>query len=76
MRLEQRERSNQSRIRTVYDFTMGLLWTVVGLFLLFYRQLGFEPDFDHLVASIFGGTCVFYGVFRLWRGYKRIKENR
>lgn len=76
MRLEQRDRKNQRSIRAVYDFTMGLLWSLVGLFLLFYRTLGFEPDFDHLVAALFGGTCIFYGVFRLWRGYKRLKENQ
>lgn len=74
MGLEQRERNNQSRIRAVYDFTMGVLWTVVGLFLLLYRQLGYEPDFDHLVAAIFGVTCMAYGIFRLWRGTKRKKE--
>jgi hypothetical protein len=75
MSLEQREQKNQHNIKIVYDFTMALLWTILGLFLLLYRYLGFEPDYDPFLASMFGGVCVVYGAFRLWRGIKRKKEN-
>lgn len=74
MSLEQREKNSQRNIRMVYDFTMGVLWSAVGLFLLLYRYFGFEPDYDQLTASIFGGSCLMYGAFRFWRVYKRNKE--
>lgn len=75
MSLEQKERNNQRNIRMIYDFTMGFLWSAIGLFLLLYRYLGFEPDYDPLMASIFGGSCLAYGAFRFWRVYKRKQEN-
>ena len=73
MNLEQRERRNQSNIRAIYDFTMGVLWTSAGLFLLLYRVMGFDFDFDPLLTKIFGGTCVLYGLFRFYRGIKSRK---
>ena len=75
MSLEQREQKSQRNIRMVYDFTMGFLWTTLGLFLLTYHYLGFEPDYDPFLASLFGGICIIYGAFRFWRVYKRKKEN-
>jgi hypothetical protein len=67
---EQRQNKNQANIRSVYDFTMGILWSLIGLLLIFYKKLGFNFDFDPLVAGIFGGACIMYGLFRVWRGYK------
>jgi hypothetical protein len=70
MSLEQQERQNQARIRAVYDITKGLLWTVLGAFLLLYRQLGFDFEFDRGLVTIFAICCVGYGLFRGWRGVK------
>ena len=70
MNAEDKDKRYQPGIRSVYDFTMGVLWTAVGLFLLFYEKLGFTPDFDRTLAAIFGGTCLLYGSFRFYRGYK------
>ena len=67
---EQQQQKNQSRIRAIYAFTMGILLTLLGLLLIFYRKLGFEFDIDPLYAGIFGGVCILYGMFRVWRGYK------
>lgn len=75
MSLEQREQKNQRNIRMIYDFTMGVLWTGLGFFLLLYKYLGFTPDYDELLANLFGGICIMYGGFRFWRVYKRKKEN-
>ena len=70
----QNEHRARTTIRSVYDLTMGILWSAVGLFLVFYRQLGYTPDFDPLVATIFGVACVCYGVFRFWRVYHSKKQ--
>jgi hypothetical protein len=67
---EQKQQRNRANIRLVYDFTMGILWSLIGLFLLLYRKLGFNLDFDPLISGLFGGACILYGLFRVWRGYK------
>jgi hypothetical protein len=74
MNLEQKERRNQANIRTVYDLTMGLLWSGAGLFFILYRFLGFEFGFDPLAAGIFGVACIGYGGFRIWKGFKAKKS--
>jgi hypothetical protein len=42
----------------------------VGIFFLNHSRFGLEGKFDPLLANIFGGTCILYGLFRIWRGYK------
>lgn len=67
---EEKQLKQQTRLRSFYDFGMGLMWLAAGLFFLLYRKLGLEFDFDPLVSVIFGGACILYGLFRIWRGYK------
>ncbi len=67
---EEKQYRQQSRMRSFYDFGMGILWSVAGIFFLGYRKLGVDFDFDPLLTSIFGGACILYGGFRIWRGYK------
>jgi hypothetical protein len=69
---EQRQQKTQSRVRAVYAFTMGILLILLGLLLIFYRKLGFAFDIDPLYSGLFGGICILYGLFRVWRGYKSI----
>lgn len=70
MNAEDRDKRYQPGIRSVYDFTMGILWTAAGLFFVFYEKMGFQLDFDRTLAAIFGVTCLIYGCFRFYRGYK------
>ncbi len=67
---EQQQQKSQARIRAIYAFTMGILLTLLGLLLIFYRKLGFEFDIDPVYSGLFGGICILYGMFRVWRGYK------
>ncbi len=67
---EEKQLRHQARLRSYYDFGMGALWTGAGIFFLGYQRLGLEFDFDPLLSSIFGGACILYGIFRVWRGYK------
>jgi hypothetical protein len=67
---EQRERKSQTNIRMINDFTMGILWSAVGLFLLLHKKLGYALDFEPFVTNLFGGICILYGGFRIWRGIK------
>jgi hypothetical protein len=67
---EQKQERQQARLRAFYDYGMGILWLGAGIFFLGYQQFGMELDFDPLLSSIFGGACVLYGLFRIWRGYR------
>ena len=59
--------------QTIYNYVMGLLWTVLGLAFLFRKQLnlsfGGRLDDDPMLASIFGVAAILYGGFRLYRGF-------
>jgi hypothetical protein len=70
-----RQKTRQNNLtRTIYDLGMGLLWTAVGIFLLLHEKFGVTLNFDNLLANIFGGVCIFYGLFRVYRGYKSYKQ--
>jgi hypothetical protein len=74
MENEAREKraKNYSLMRSLLDYTMGLLYLGGGLFLIFANQLGFEMEsFDKTFRYIFGGLCIVYGSWRIYRGYKK-----
>ncbi len=61
------------RMRSLMDYGMGVLWIGMGVFLIFIKK--FSPDmalrFDDPMIKVFGGVCIVYGSFRLYRGYKK-----
>lgn len=58
--------------RAVMDIGMGFIYAVIGLILAFSQQFGFAFDFPPAPFSyIFGGLCLLYGVFRIYRGIKK-----
>ena len=61
------------RMKSIMDFGMGLLWLAMGIFLVFVNKFntGFEARFDDPVMKFFGAVCIIYGLFRLYRGYKK-----
>jgi hypothetical protein len=60
-------------MRSIMDYGMGFLWTFMGNFLLFvkYFNASLASRFDDPVMKWFGITCIIYGVFRIYRGYKK-----
>ncbi len=64
---------NYIRMRSIMDFGMGLLWCAMGVFLIFIKQFhtGLEARFDDPVMKVFGGLCLVYGLFRIYRGFKK-----
>ena len=57
------------RMRSIMDYGMGLLWTAMGVFIIFIKK--FSQDFDSTAFKVFGAVCVIYGLFRIYRGYKK-----
>jgi len=69
---ERRKLRAYSTRRSIMDFGMGFIYLAIGGFFLFSRQLGFELAFPVPPFSyIFGGLCVLYGLFRIYRGYRK-----
>lgn len=61
------------RMRSIMDFGMGLLWIAMGVFMIFIRRFNAElaEKYDDNTFKIFGAVCIIYGLFRIYRGYKK-----
>lgn len=80
MALEEFEREQPSerdknylRMRSIMDYGMGLLWMAMGVFMIFIKKFNAElaARYDDITFKIFGAVCIIYGLFRLYRGYKK-----
>lgn len=58
--------------RSILDFGMGILYLAVGLFIMFPQIIGFDMEgFDRIFRYLFGGLCMVYGVWRIYRAIKK-----
>lgn len=70
---QEKQRKRTARVRSFMDFTMGSLLFLVGIWFLIYDKVGInvfnrEPsDIDYVI----GGLFIVYGVWRIYRGYKK-----
>ena len=68
----ERRVKNYSMMRSLLDYTMGILYLAAAAFLFFAEKFGFElENFDLTFRYIFGGICLIYGSWRVYRGYKK-----
>ena len=60
-------------MRSIMDYGMGTLWLSMGIFLAFNNHFDtiYRERLDDPAFRIFGGVCVLYGLFRIYRGYKK-----
>ena len=61
------------RMRSLMDYGMGVLWVGMGIFLVFIKKFSLElaERYDSTAFKIFGAVCMVYGLFRIYRGYKK-----
>ncbi len=80
MALEEFEKDEQSDrnkgyvlMKSIMDYGMGLLWMGMGVFLTFVKYFSddFAQRFDDPWFKVLGIICIIYGVFRIYRGYKK-----
>ncbi|MDB5253208.1 MAG: hypothetical protein JWP27_2377 [Flaviaesturariibacter sp.] len=70
---EQTKRKQLTRMRSITDLVMGILFCGLGVYFLTYRRfglsfMGMEPsDRDYFL----GALCLLYGLWRVYRGYKK-----
>jgi len=61
-----------SVMRSMMDYTMGILYLAAAAFLFFAERFGFEMEnFDTTFRYIFGSLCTLYGSWRIYRGFKK-----
>ncbi|HVU83581.1 MAG TPA: hypothetical protein VHC50_01985 [Puia sp.] len=57
--------------RSIMDYGMGVVILCLGIFFLIAPKVGVVFGIDDLFRYIFGGLCILYGLFRVYRGYKK-----
>ena len=70
MALDDKRKDISSRLRTMYDLTMGILWTGLGVFVLFQEKWGYDLKLGDSLKYILGISSTLYGLFRIYRGFK------
>ena len=69
---EQKRRKSYAVMRMTYDLVMSALLLGMAAVMFFPEALHIAQfaDVDKLFRYFFGGICVLYGGFRLYRGIK------
>ena len=57
--------------RSIMDLGMGIIYTGMGVLMVFARKVGLDAVFSEPFNYIFGGICLLYGGFRIYRGIRR-----
>jgi hypothetical protein len=68
---EDKRRKTNTLLHSIYDYVMGVLWLSAGIFFLFSGKFGIELNMDTVLTTIFGISAVLYGLFRLYRGFRK-----
>ena len=70
---QEKQRKKVARMRSLMDYVMGSLIVLIGFYFLLYQTLGInvfkrEPS---AIDKVIGGVFILYGVWRIYRGYKK-----
>lgn len=71
---ERKKRRQIAFMRSLMDYGIGVLILATGVFLFFRDKfdLSFNETFKpNAIDKIFGGMCIVYGCWRIYRGYKK-----
>ncbi|MDQ6609759.1 MAG: hypothetical protein M3Y85_08065 [Bacteroidota bacterium] len=67
---EQQER-RYAKMRSINDYTRGAIFILFGLFFLLFKRLNIQGlEYKDWYVYI-GGLFVIYGIWRMYRGYKK-----
>ena len=70
---EQKRKQQVSSMRSIMDYAMGIVFSFLGCAFLYYQIsnkpfLGRRPDtLNYFIGALF----LIYGVWRIYRGYKK-----
>ena len=69
----EKQRKSYTLMRTTYDLSMAVLLLAMAVVMFFgdYFKIVQIIDTDKTFRYFFGGICLLYGSFRLYRGIKK-----
>ena len=67
----ERRRKGYVLMRTIMDYGMGIIIFGFGVFFLLAPKLGIGFQIESFYRYCFGGLCIIYGGWRVYRGYKK-----
>ena len=71
---QDRQKQQRSRVRSIMDYTMGVIFFLIGLYFMIYQRLGIKMILNREPSNIdyvIGGLFMLYGSWRIYRGYKK-----
>lgn len=74
---KEKQRQKAVPAKRIYNICLGIFIFGVGLLVIFLKKINNDVlteylDFrDPLLQDMFGGLCILYGTFRLYRGIKK-----
>jgi hypothetical protein len=57
--------------RALMDLGMGIIYTGMAVLMFFAGKFGLDAVFSRPFNYIFGGLCLLYGGFRIYRGVRK-----
>ncbi|NCI51684.1 hypothetical protein GWC95_17300 [Sediminibacterium roseum] len=69
------QKKSYNVMRVAYDVTMGILLLGMAAMMVFAEKLGLEQFTaadNTFFRYFFGGLCLLYGGFRLYRAFKQL----
>jgi hypothetical protein len=69
--LEDKKQRAYINRRSIMDLGMGIIYTGMGVLMVFASKVGLDAVFAEPFNYIFGGLCLLYGGFRIYRGIRR-----
>ncbi|MBY0482482.1 MAG: hypothetical protein K2Q21_14090 [Chitinophagaceae bacterium] len=68
-----KQQKSYTLMRMTYDLTMAVLILGMAVVMFFAEQLKIQQimEVDNTFRYLFGGVCLLYGGFRLYRGIKK-----
>jgi len=69
----EKQKKNYTVMRSIYNITIGIVITGIGVLMFLNEKIGLNlvQQFDPIMIYAFGGLCLLYGSFRLYRGIKK-----
>jgi threonine/homoserine/homoserine lactone efflux protein len=70
---ENKRRRQVSSMRSLMDYTMGIVIIALGALLFFHDKfkIGISDSFSPNVVKVLGVIFAVYGAWRIYRGYKK-----
>jgi hypothetical protein len=71
---QDKQRQQRTRVRSIMDYVMGVVFFSIGLYFMFYQRLGIKMILNREPSNIdyvIGGIFMLYGSWRIYRGYKK-----